>query len=418
MQSVAEAVRRILEQAIVLGTEQVPLGQSLFRTLAMDLVTSDDSPRFDKAMMDGFVVNLNTECAAAESESVRFSVVETITAGMVSSRPLSLGESARIMTGAPIPPGGNCVIPIEATSFDAAQPDSVTIPLRALKPEANILRRGAVARSGNVLIRSGCRLQPQQLAAIAEFGFDKLTVSKIPAVAVLATGDELVAVGQPVPPGMIRNSNEPMLLAQVHASGAKGIGLGIARDSVESLKPLIAEGLKNDVLLLSGGVSAGIMDLVPSQLAAAGVQQIFHGVHMKPGKPLWFGVLLRHDGDDPLLPRRTYVFGLPGNPVSSLACFELFVRPLLQVLEGRSAAEPLQASLTTEFTVKGDRPIYQPAFISPKTGQLTATPIPWSSSSDLRATVEANGMIELLPEHGKYESGCVVRAWLWGDQRL
>ncbi len=133
---------------------------------------------------------------------------------------------------------------------------------------------------------------------------------------------------------------------------------------------------------------------------------------MKPGKPLWFGVLLRNDGDDPSLPRRTYVFGLPGNPVSSLACFELFVRPLLQVLEGRSAAEPLQASLTTDFTVKGDRPVYQPAFISPKTGQLTATPIPWSSSSDLRATVEANGMIELLPEHGKYESGCVVRAWL------
>ncbi len=122
-----------------------------------------------------------------------------------------------------------------------------------MKPEANILRRGAVAKSGTVLIRSGCRLQPQQLAAIAEFGFDKLTVSKIPSVAVLATGDELVTVGQPVPPGMIRNSNEPMLLAQVHASGAKGIGLGIARDSVESLKPLIAEGLKNDVLLLSGG---------------------------------------------------------------------------------------------------------------------------------------------------------------------
>ncbi|MFN9717274.1 MAG: molybdopterin molybdotransferase MoeA [Planctomycetota bacterium] len=419
MQSVAEAVRRILEQAIILGSEQVSLGNSLFRTLARDLVTSEDSPRFDKAMMDGFVVNLDfAESDMPEGDPLRFDIVETITAGRVSTRVLHQGEAAHIMTGSPIPQGGQCVVPVESALPDPQDPGAVLIPLHTLKRENHILRRGAIARSGTNLLRAGCRLQPQQLAAIAESGFSELPVSIIPKVAVLATGDELVDVGQTLPSGMIRNSNEPMLLAQVKASGADGIPLGIARDSVESLQPRIAEGLKYDVLLLSGGVSAGIMDLVPSQLAAAGVQQIFHGVKMKPGKPLWFGILSRNHSEGTMQPRRTYVFGLPGNPVSSLACFELFVRPLLQMLQGQPATRSVQASLTTDFSIKGDRPVYQPSLIFSNAGKLAAQPIAWSSSSDLKATVEANGMIELLPEHGPYQSGHIVEAWLWGDQRI
>lgn len=426
MQSVAEAVRRILEQAVVLDAEHVTLQDSLFRTLSTDLQTKDDSPRFDKAMMDGFVVRLEDEdspaasLVATDSAPVQFPVVETITAGCVSIRDLQPGEAARIMTGSVVPSGGHCVVPIEATQFDEAN-SIVSIPMAMLRPEANILRRGAVARSGDVLLRSGCRLQPQQLAALAEFGFGSLPVARVPSVAVLATGDELVEVGLDVPPGMIRNSNEPMLVAQATASGARAVGLGIARDSVESLQPLIQAGLQHDILLLSGGVSAGILDLVPSQLTAAGVQQIFHGVHMKPGKPLWFGALDRQKQPDPAsgsVPRRTYVFGLPGNPVSSLVCYELFVRPLLQLLQGRPAAEPLSVSMTCEFSVKGDRPVYQPARIFADAGHLMAEPIKWSSSSDLKATVEANGMIALLPEHGRYARQSIVPAWLWGDQRL
>lgn len=426
MQSVAEAVRRILEQSVLLDAEHVTLGHSLLRTLAKDLLTKDDSPRFDKAMMDGFVVRLEDEdSSAANSEAsnpdrIRFPVVETITAGFVSTRNLQLGEAARIMTGAVVPSGGDCVVPIEATQFDEAN-SIVSIPKAMLRPEANILRRGAVARSGDVLLRCGCRLQPQQLAALAEFGFESLPVTRVPSVAVLATGDELVDVGLDVPPGMIRNSNEPMLVAQAMASGARAVGLGIARDSVESLQPLIQAGLQHDILLLSGGVSAGILDLVPSQLAAAGVQQIFHGVHMKPGKPMWFGTLDRQKPSDPAsesVPRRTYVFGLPGNPVSSLVCFELFVRPLLLSLQGRPVAEPLSVAMTCDFIVKGDRPVYQPARLFAHDGQLMAEPITWSSSSDLKATVEANGMIALLPEHGRYAQHSIVPAWLWGDQRL
>jgi molybdopterin molybdotransferase len=430
MQSVAEAVRRILEQAVVLDAEHVTLRDSLFRTLATDLQTKDDSPRFDKAMMDGFVVRLDVEdSSAADFEAknaspVRFPVVETITAGIASTRNLQPGEAARIMTGSVVPSGGHCVVPIEATQFDDANAEAnsiVSIPRDMLRPEANILRRGAVARSGDVLLRSGCRLQPQQLAALAEFGFGSLPVNRVSSVAVLATGDELVDVSLDVPPGMIRNSNEPMLVAQAMASGARAVGLGIAKDSVESLQPLIQAGLQHDILLLSGGVSAGILDLVPSQLAKAGVQQIFHGVHMKPGKPLWFGTLDRQKQSDPAngsVPRRTYVFGLPGNPVSSLACFELFVRPLLQMLQGRPVAEPLTVNITCDFSVKGDRPVYQPARIFAHAGHLMAEPIVWSGSSDLKATVEANGMIALLPEHGRYARQSIVPAWLWGDQRL
>jgi molybdopterin molybdotransferase len=237
-------------------------------------------------------------------------------------------------------------------------------------------------------------------------------------VAVLATGDELVGVEQTPAPGMIRNSNEPMLVAQASTTGARVVGLGIARDTLDSLKPSVAAGLKHDVLLLSGGVSAGILDLVPSQLADAGVRQIFHGVHMKPGKPLWFGVLDRMSPCEMSGVWRTYVFGLPGNPVSSLACFELFVRPLLNAMQGAPAQSAVSASLTEDFSVSGDRPVYQPAYLFIRDSQLMASAIPWSSSSDLKATVEANGMIELLPEHVKYNAGSIVRGWLWGDQRL
>ena len=154
------------------------------------------------------------------------------------------------------------------------------------------------------------------------------------------------------------------------------------------------------------------MDLVPMQLARAGVQEIFHGVNMKPGKPVWFGKREIHD-------RTCLVFGLPGNPVSSLVCFELFVRPALNQLSGCSnPTHELSAVLAESISIKGNRPTYQPTAFSVVEGRLTATPVPWSGSSDLRATVEANGMVLLDPDHGEYSVGQSVAAWLWGDGRF
>ena len=275
------------------------------------------------------------------------------------------------------------------------------------------MRQGGAARQGSPLLAAGTQLQPLQIAALAEFGQANVPVYCRPTVAVLATGDELIAWDQPLRPGAIRNSNEPMLLAQAATCGACPVSLGVARDTIAELSLGIQQGLEHDVLLLSGGVSAGTLDLVPQQLAAAGVEQIFHGVDMKPGKPLWFGTRRRES-------RTTLVFGLPGNPVSSLVCFELFVRPVLRKISGISSqnASGLAARLSQSFAVKGRRPVYQPAVISVCDGQLRVRPVVWNGSSDLKATVEANGMALMSSAHGAYTVGELIPIWLWGDGRI
>jgi molybdopterin molybdotransferase len=415
MLSVSDALQAIIQHARPGAKVSVPLTTSLCRILADNLIVPHDSPPFDKALMDGFAVCVppTANANSIPTDSLRtFSVGETITAGRAPETALSGDQAARIMTGAPLPPGCNCVVPIEQTQFDESNPTIVTIPVSCLSLEANLMRRGTAAVTGSVLLKSGTRLQPQQVAALAEFGFADIVVRRQPSVAVLATGDELVDCSEPLLPGQIRNSNEPMLIAQIAASDCIPNGLGIARDDESQLFESIQRGLMNDVLLLTGGVSAGILDLVPQQLARAGVRQIFHGVHMKPGKPLWFGCY--ESGQ-----HRCLVFGLPGNPVSSLVCFELFVRPALRRLSGlNTERDVLKAVISDSISVRGNRPVYQPVFVSLNETRLTAQPVPWSGSSDLRATVDANGMALLLPEHGPYDRGETVDCWLWGDQQL
>jgi len=415
MLSVSAALAAVIHEVQAGPTESLDLTSGLSRILAVDLTVPHDSPPFDKALMDGFAVCVRGEPAREGSVNPQFftlPVVETITAGRVPSVTIHEQLASRIMTGALLPPGCNCIVPIEETQFDERQPDRVAIPASAMRADANVMRKGTAAIRGSALLSAGTRLQPQHIAALAEFGIDSLTVRRQPRVAVLATGDELIPFQQPLEPGRIRNSNEPMLIAQVTASDAVPVSLGIARDEQSQLQSCIQRGLLQDFFLLTGGVSAGLLDLVPQELKKAGVRQIFHGVHMKPGKPLWFGTF---DSGQ----HRCLVFGLPGNPVSSLACFELFVRPALEEFSGRTAASSrLVAFLSASTQVKGNRPVYQPVAVSVEDGRLSARPVTWSSSSDLRATVEANGMALLLPEHGRYSAGEMVEIRLWGDQRL
>lgn len=412
MLSVNDALAFVLAEASPGASEIVALTKALQRVLAVDLTTPHDSPPFEKSLMDGFAVTTDA-AAASDQEMIRLTVVETITAGMVPSKAVTSASAVRIMTGATLPANCNCVVPIEQTQFDETAPDQVVIPRNAIFAEANLMRQGGAARQGSPLLAAGTQLQPQQIAALAEFGQANVPVYCRPTVAVLATGDELIAWDQPLRPGAIRNSNEPMLLAQAATCGACPVSLGVARDTIAELSLGIQQGLEHDVLLLSGGVSAGTLDLVPQQLAAAGVEQIFHGVDMKPGKPLWFGTRRRES-------RTTLVFGLPGNPVSSLVCFELFVRPVLRKISGIASqnASGLEARLSQSFAVKGRRPVYQPAVISVFDGQLRARPVVWNGSSDLKATVEANGMALMSSAHGAYTVGELIPIWLWGDGRI
>ncbi|MFO0977227.1 MAG: gephyrin-like molybdotransferase Glp [Planctomycetaceae bacterium] len=407
--SVAEALS-LVRSTVTAGREtDCPLPLALHRTLLQDLIVPHASPPFDKALMDGFAVMSSgwREHPVFEADPLEFDVVETIVAGQVPQSRLAPLTAARIMTGAMLPEGCDCVVPIERVIFDEPRA-RVRIAKEDLRSAAHLMRAGGAAKQGDLLLSKGTRLTPQRIAALAEFGIATVRVAATPQVSIMTTGDELLDYSQPLQKGRIRNSNEPMLAAQVQTCQAQVQLLGTIRDTASDLDVAIAKGLESDVMILTGGVSAGMLDLVPQRLVHAGVEKIFHGVEMKPGKPLWFGV--RRDSG-----KSCYVFGLPGNPVSSLACFELFVRPALNQLAGASPSPQLEAVLGQPFQVRGNRPVYHPVRLHHDGATLTATPVPWSGSADLKATTLADGMALLLPDHGTYEAGEQVPVWFWGQ---
>jgi molybdopterin molybdotransferase len=260
-------------------------------------------------------------------------------------------------------------------------------------------------RRGERVLTTGRRLRPQELGALAELGRHRVAIRPRPRVGVLATGDELVPVSATPGPGQIRNSNETMLVAQLREAGAEPVPLGIARDERDDLREKIARGLECDALLLSGGVSEGQLDLVPGELQAAGVQPVFHKVDVKPGKPVWFGIFAAGKP----------VFGLPGNPVSSMVCFELFARTALRRLTGAVPATPqmLQARLAQEHLARGDRPTYHPASLVCEGGTWTVRPVRWQGSADLRATVDANALALFPGGDRVWPAGAVVEVLPW-----
>jgi molybdopterin molybdotransferase len=231
-------------------------------------------------------------------------------------------------------------------------------------------------------------------------------------VALLSTGSELVAADETPAFGQTRNSNGPMLAAAVTLLGGEPLPLGSAVDRPEAIRAAVAQGLAADVLVLSGGVSAGDLDLVPEIFRRCGVEKVFHKVRLKPGKPVWFGVLRRADAP------ATLVFGLPGNPASSLVCFELFVRPALQILAGRPQREwhlPRERGVLAEpAKAAADRPVYLPCRVTRDGGRLLATPLPWTGSSDLLGMAAAEALLALPAGGGRIEAGAEVDLVLRG----
>lgn len=406
MIEVCDAVAAVLRETLPLEPQTIPLPDALGLVLAEDIHADADSPPFDKSLVDGFAVRLADGAASLP-------VIEVVSAGQLPTRVLDQPAAIQIMTGAPLPVGADAVVQIEFTSSltDAEGQTLVSIPnkVASWKPGTNILRQGASTRRGDLVVASGSELRPQELGALAEWGRALVLARRRPRVAVLATGDELVPIELTPGPGQIRNSNETMLCAQIRRAGADPVPLGIARDERVHLRQRIDAGLQADVLVLSGGVSMGDKDFVPSELSAAGVRQVFHKVNVKPGKPVWFGVR----GESPA--RRTLVFGLPGNPVSSMVCFELFVRPALRRLMGISPAEltRVKAQLTQPHTTKGDRPTYQPARLEWRDDGPSVSAVPWVGSSDLRATVAANAMALFPIGDQSYAAGSIIEVIAW-----
>lgn len=409
MLSVNEAMAEIEQHVQPLDVEPLSLPDAQGLRLAEPIISDIDSPPFDKALMDGFAVR----AADVASGTATLPLVDEINAGQVAARGLETGQAIQIMTGAPMPDGADAVVRVEDCRITSAAPGEplVEITTAPIVAGRNMISRGTSMRSGEEVLSAGHRLQPQQLALLAELGRSQVPVRRRPRVGILATGDELVEIDELPGPGQIRNSNETMLAAQVRACQAESILLGIARDTPEHLSERIAAGLDHDVLLLSGGVSAGRLDLVPAQLEAAGVTQVFHKVHVKPGKPIWFGVSAsRSETGSPC-----FVFGLPGNPVSSMVCFELFVRTALRRLSGQLESQPeaITARLATAHRSVGDRPTYFPCRYAQDGGSTIATPVSWQGSSDLRSTVDANAMILFPAGDCDFQEGDSVEVFRW-----
>jgi molybdopterin molybdotransferase len=392
MLSVADAQRLVLEKARPLPAVVVELGaDALGLILAEDVASDLDMPPYDKALMDGFSVR----SADLSSGQKTLRIIEEVTAGQTPRLPVGQGEATRIMTGAPLPSGADAVVQSERTRLLSDK--RVAIEQESVRPELNIVRRGREMQRGQVVLAAGTRLRPQELGILATVGRTFVRAYPPPRVAVVSTGDELVDASQQPGPGQIRNGNGPMLLAQARRAGGTPVARGIAHDTRESLRTLIKQGLRENVLVLSGGVSAGKLDLVPEVLHDLGVQPHFHKIEMKPGKPVFFG----SRGD-------TLVFGLPGNPVSALVCFELFVRPAIRRLRNETSpmAAVVSAVLGADFTYRTDRPTYYPARLTQdRDGRWQVAPVSWSGSGDLLPLTRANALMIVPAGEHRYFAG-------------
>jgi len=392
-------------------TETVCCVEAVGRRLAQPVVADLDSPPFCKSLMDGFAVR-----TADMKPGIELVVTGTSLAGGTEHSTLAPGSAIRIMTGAPVPQGADAVIMIEQCQVtNRPGKELVSFSTDTVSPGKHTMNRGQSMRAGQSVFESGRIIRSCDTGLLAETGHATVEVFCRPSVTVLATGDELVPCDQ-IPSGdKIRNSNGPMLaaLARNH-TGRVGLP-GIAPDNRDGLRSMMLKGLESDVLVLSGGVSAGVADLVPGVLQELGVKRIFHKVALKPGKPVWYGV---HDRDGKVV----HVFGLPGNPVSSLVCFQLFVRPCLERLSGSD--DPVRPKtysgvLSVEHATRGGRPTWWPIrqSIGESDCRAMLEPLVWHGSSDLRCLADANALALFAPKDHPWPAGTVL-PWLPLDGRM
>lgn len=406
MISIEEAIKKIAANVRPLPSVETPLAEMVGRILNQNVVADLDSPPHDKSMMDGFAVR-STDINEGRTH---LQVVETVVAGSTPSIPLGVGEATRIMTGAPLPKNADAVVMIELTDVNEAEDGSATVSvsLDHIEPEKHLLRKGANYTQGETLFSAGHRVRATDIGLLAEAGISQQSLSAMPSVGILPTGDELVDVTQMPEAGQIRNSNGPMLAALCRQLGCHTTTLGVGRDDEGELRTLMQTGLSHDLLLLSGGVSAGQKDLVPGVLNSLGVTEVFHKVLVKPGKPIWFGVCENSNAPS----GSTLVFGLPGNPVSSLVGFAIFVKAAVNGMLGGQVIHPatIAGRLTQAHQTRGNRPTYWPGRIVEQLEMGPAIePLRWNGSSDLKALGQADGLILFDAQGNDHPEGKAVR---------
>ena len=379
-------------------SEEIDLLSAAGRVLAQPVVADRDIPPFARSARDGYAVqstDLSTVPAVLESigEIKAGEKLENVPAY------IAPGQTASIMTGAPVPAGADAVVMVEYSSQHGQQVELT----RQVAPGENIVPRGAEARQGTLLIARGTRLTDAAIALAASVGCSKLQVYKRPRVAILTTGDEIVPIDASPGPTQIRNSNSYSLATQIQQAGGQPVLLPIAPDEPTRLRELIEEGLRSDLLLMTGGVSMGRYDLVEQVLSEMQAEFFFTGAKIQPGRPVVFGQCNSSTGEK--IP--TYFFGLPGNPVSTMVTFELFARPMLEALAGMTARKLafVHARLKSEIKVKPGLKRFLPAVLSGEFENSQVELVLWQGSGDIAATARANCYIVIPLDRDRIPAG-------------
>jgi molybdopterin molybdotransferase len=379
--------------------EAVELLVGAGRVLGAAVVADRDQPAFDRATRDGYAVR-------SEDVGKALRLVGSVRAGESwSGAALGEGEAIEIMTGAPVPAGADAVVMVEHVMVEA---DVLRVEAgRSLRVGENVVPRGAEALAGNVVLPVGRVMGAAEISVAASCGLAKVQVFARPAVAIIATGDELVELDEPMEAWQIRNSNSYVLAALVEAAGGVGERLAIARDTLGELRAQVAEGREADLLLLSGGVSMGKYDLVEQVLREFRAEFFFTGALIQPGKPIVFGRLPSEKG-------WTYFFGLPGNPVSTQVCFALFVAPMLRALAGRTEIAPVFVEARLAEEVKGGARVtrFLPAELSGGWDGVEVRVVGWQGSGDVVANARGNGYVVLPAGVEHFPVGLTVRVLL------
>lgn len=390
MLSYEDARNRVIETCrglrCVPASETVELKNALGRVLAREIRADRDYPPFDRAARDGFAVR-SADCA---KEGATLRVMGEVAAGTGFRGQIGAGECVQIMTGAPVPEGANAVVMIEHTHQGAhgGAQDGTVVVERAAAAGMNFAPRGSESKKGDILLSPPARIGDAEVAVAAQAGCTELRVSRQARVAILSTGSEVVEISAEPGEFQIRNSNAVSLAAQVEFAGGEPVLLGNAPDDPDKLRNSIKQGLREDILVISGGVSAGKYDLVEPVLRECGAEFLFDAVEIRPGRPAVFAVC-----------QGKPVFGLPGNPVSTMVTFELFVTPALDIAGG---AEPralplLKARLSKAVEQHASLTHFLPALIEWPGGEPKVTALPWQGSGDI-ATVARGNCFLVVPQ--------------------
>jgi molybdopterin molybdotransferase len=380
MISADQALAQVLGSVTPLGIERIPLRQAAGRIVAEEIRSDREIPAFDNSAMDGYAVRAADVAGASDRSPRRLKVTQTVAAGSMPTVKVGAGEAVRIMTGAPVPQGADSIVPVERTRSSGD-----TVEIMAEPAHGEFVRpSGEDLRVGELVMAPGKRLSPSDIGMLASLNHAMVDVWRRPRVSILATGDELVDIDQ-IPTGaQIVNSSAYALAAAVEECGGEAVILKVARDNPEEIRARLFEGAAMDAMLSTGGVSAGDFDHVKAILDQLGMRTMFHGVAQKPGRPLKYGLI----GQRP-------IFGLPGNPVSTLVCFYLYARPALLKMGGHSALglPRVTARCAADIKIANNLTEFVRVRLERREGEVYALPAGSQGSNILSALSRADGLL-------------------------